>query len=282
MQPIPWARNHLILAHWFARDCVILRSFTDLQDFEYVDILQSALCGLLSGFPLVAPIHHANQMTAMSNSHLITFKDCFLPLDIDRWLPVSLKGGTDVTIDLEFHSVLHGFILLLKYLAGIPNTYIVLSVSFFVCRKAALSKCSISILLTSSPRYKHFPVLEYAQHTGGEHQKTILCHPTCRQDKTIPGDFNLKIHQIRVFMVETLQNPAHVAWFLPSRILQCWQRCMPHCFYGPYGNVEQESAHIMPNRPPHKNTGMDYTTHCKLSSKAFPPLSLVVQPGFMY
>lgn len=164
--------------------------FKDLQDFEYVDILQSALCGLLSGFPLVASIHHANQMTAISKNNLITFKDCFLPLDIDRWLPVSLKEGTDVSIGLESHSVLRSFTLLLKYLDGIPKTYVVFSASFFVCRKTALSKCSISILLTSSPKYKHFPELEYAQHIGGEHQKTKLCHPTCRQDKTTPGDFD--------------------------------------------------------------------------------------------
>lgn len=126
---MPWAKNCLIPAHWFARDCVILRSFKDLQDFEYVDILQSALCGLLSGFPLVASIHHANQMTAISKSNLITFKDWFLPLDIDRWLLVSLKEGTDVSIGLESHSVLHHFTLLLKYLAGIPKTYMVFSVS---------------------------------------------------------------------------------------------------------------------------------------------------------
>lgn len=81
---MPSAGKCLIPAQWFARDCVILRGFAGLQDLKYIDILQSALWCLLSGFPQVASIHHTNQLMAINKSHLITIKDHFLPLDIDR------------------------------------------------------------------------------------------------------------------------------------------------------------------------------------------------------
>lgn len=60
--------------------------------------------------------------------------------------------------------------------------------SFSVCRKTALSKCSISILLTLSSKCRCFSVLQYPQHMGGEHQKRKLLHSTCIPDKTTPGN----------------------------------------------------------------------------------------------